>query len=244
MATTLNDFLTPLKTMNVQIVIKDLEEEVICKIYADTVLALDEKLSARTVNRWDIVRNNLLIVYLNDAEETEIVAVDSVELNVDILSLKVGETETLIATVLPADATNQAVTWLSSDSNIATVEDGVVTAVAQGTATIVVTTDDGGHTAVCVANISAVEEVIPVVNISLSETALELAVGSESVQLVATIEPDNATDKTVSWGTSDELIANVIDGLVIPISAGTAIISAITNDGGFIATCSVTVTAE
>lgn len=244
MATTLADFLTPLKTLNVQIVVKDLEQENICKIYADTITSLDENLSARTVNRWDIVRNNLLNVYLNDAEEIEIISVDGITLDVESVVLNVGETVVISPTISPSDATNQNVTWFSSNEDIATVSDGIVSAVSEGTVSIVATTEDGGFTATCIINISASEEVVSVTSIALSETELTLVVGSEPIQLTAIIEPEDATDKTISWGTSDESIVTVVDGLVTPISEGSATISAITNDGGFIATCNVIVSTE
>ena len=82
------------------------------------------------------------------------VPVTGVSLNKDSLALGVGDSETLTATVKPEDATNQAVTWTSSNSTVATVDqNGVVTAVAPGTATITVTTADGGFTATCTVTV-------------------------------------------------------------------------------------------
>ena len=82
------------------------------------------------------------------------VPVTGVSLNKDSLALGVGDSETLTATVKPEDATNQAVTWTSSNSTVATVDqNGVVTAVAPGTATITVTTADGGFTATCAVTV-------------------------------------------------------------------------------------------
>jgi hypothetical protein len=84
-------------------------------------------------------------------------------LNKATVTLVAGETEQLIATVLPADAANKAVTWSSNDTNIATVsDDGLVTAVSAGTATITATTEDGDYTATCL---------ITVINGSLSAEA-------------------------------------------------------------------------
>ena len=78
------------------------------------------------------------------------IAVTGVTLNKTSASLSVGETETLTATVAPANALNQAITWTSSNTDVATVSAaGVVTAVAAGSATITVTTDDGSFTATC-----------------------------------------------------------------------------------------------
>ncbi len=78
------------------------------------------------------------------------VAATGVSLNTETLSLMTGESETLVANVEPADATNKAVTWESSDTSVATVdENGKVTAVKEGSATITVRTDDGGFTDTC-----------------------------------------------------------------------------------------------
>ena len=83
------------------------------------------------------------------------VAVDGVTLDKNALSLEIEETADLTATVSPAGATNKAVTWASDHENIATVDNGHVTAVAAGTATITVTTDDGGFTATCTVTVKA-----------------------------------------------------------------------------------------
>ncbi len=88
------------------------------------------------------------------AEKYGAVSVESVSLNKESITLKVGETETLTATVLPEDATNKNVTWESSDESIATVEDGVVTAKAAGTAIITVTTEDGNKTDECTVEVT------------------------------------------------------------------------------------------
>lgn len=84
------------------------------------------------------------------------VAVTGVTLNKTTTSLAVGATETLTATVAPANATNKKVTWKSSDATKATVDaTGKITAVAEGTATITVTTEDGAKTATCAVTVTA-----------------------------------------------------------------------------------------
>ena len=82
------------------------------------------------------------------------VSVTGVSLDKTELSLTVGGTETLTATVAPDNATDKTVTWTSSNPSVATVENGVVTAVSAGTATITVTTDDGGKNATCTVTVS------------------------------------------------------------------------------------------
>ena len=80
-------------------------------------------------------------------------SVTGVTLDQTSLTLTEGDSETLTATVEPSNATNKNVTWSSSDPNVATVENGVVTAVGAGTATITVTTEDGGKTATCTVTV-------------------------------------------------------------------------------------------
>ncbi len=89
------------------------------------------------------------------------VAVTGVELNLTELTLNIDESETLTATISPANADNKNITWSSSDESIATVENGVVTAVGEGTATITVTTEDGGYTATCTVKVEAKEQPQP-----------------------------------------------------------------------------------
>lgn len=169
--------------------------------------------------------------------ETEVISVLGVSLNAASLDINVGGTETLVATIDPAEAGNKSVTWASSDAAVATVVDGVVTGVSEGTATITVTTVDGGFTATCIVNVS-----IAVTGVTLDQTAVTLEV-DETVTLVATVEPADATNQTVGWVSGNESVATVNNsGLVTAVAPGTATISVITVDGSFMATCEVTVT--
>lgn len=173
------------------------------------------------------------------------VPVTGVTLDKTTLSLTVGNTATLVATVEPADATNKEVTWSSDDEAIATVDNtGKVTAVAAGTATITVTTVDGGKTATCAVTVTAAgTPAVAVSGVTLDKTTLILTVGRTET-LVATVAPDDATDKSVTWASDDETIATVDNtGKVTALAAGTAIITVTTVDGGKTATCDVTVTA-
>lgn len=92
------------------------------------------------------------------------ISVTGVTLDKTEAALNIGETLTLTPTVLPADATDKSVTWTSSDETVATVTDGVVTAVAAGTATITVTTTDGAKTATCTVTVAE-----PTYNVTLKE---------------------------------------------------------------------------
>ena len=162
----------------------------------------------------------------------KVVTVTSITLDKTSLSMQVGETETITATVNPDNATDKSVTWGSSDVSVATVADGRVTAKKSGEATI--TAKSGSCIAECKVTITVSTETV-----TLDKTTLSLAVG-ESVQLTATVKPDDATDKNVSWTSSDESIAKVDNGKVTAIRAGKATITA--KCGGKTAECAVTVT--
>lgn len=158
-------------------------------------------------------------------------------LNKATTSIAVGSTETLVATVAPSDATDQVVSWSSSDENVATVSDGVVSALADGTATITVTTHDGSFTDTCVVTAATVA----VVGVVLDQDTLTMSVGDDET-LVATITPADATDKTVTWSSSDSNVASVDQtGKVTAEGAGTATITVTTTDGSHTDTCAVTV---
>ena len=163
------------------------------------------------------------------------IVISSISLNQTSASLKVGETVTLTATVKPDDATNKTVTWSTSDASVATVENGVVTAKMIGTATI--TAKAGDKTATCAITVEAT----PVTSVNLDKPSASLKVG-ETVTLTATVKPDDATDKTVTWSTSDASVATVENGVVTAKMIGTATITA--KAGDKTATCAITVTSS
>ena len=167
--------------------------------------------------------------------------VTGVTLNKASVELNVGASETLTATIAPADATNKNVTWASSDAAVATVDaNGKVTGVKAGTATITVTTEDGGHTATCQVTVKA--NTVAVTSVTLNKASVELNVGA-SETLTATIAPADATNQKVTWASSDAAIATVdANGKVTGVKAGTATITVTTEDGGHTATCAVEVT--
>ena len=171
------------------------------------------------------------------------VPVQSVSLDKTELSMTVGENATLTATVMPANADNKAVTWSSNNTSVATVDNtGKVTAVAAGSAVITVTTTDGGKTATCTVTVTNPD--IPVQSVSLNKTELSLIIG-ENATLIATVLPENAVNKAVTWSSSNTAIATVdANGKVTAVAAGEAIITVTTTDGGKTATCTVTVSDE
>ena len=167
-------------------------------------------------------------------------AIESVSLDRNSLDMVEGDTEILTATISPSDASNKDMKWSSSDEGVATVDaNGKVTAKAAGTATITVTTEDGGKTATCTVTVSS--KVINVSGVTLTPSTTELIIGG-TVSIAAEVSPSDASDKSVTWSSSDESVATVSStGVVTAKSVGTAVITVTTTDGGKTATCTVTV---
>lgn len=164
------------------------------------------------------------------------IPVTSITLDKVSMALQEGAIATLVATVLPADATDKTVTWSSSNPAVATVVEGMVTAITVGAATITATA--GELTATC--EVTVVSSKVSVTGVTLSQASVELEKG-QSVTLTATVLPADATDKSVVWVSSNTSVATVTDGVVQAVAFGTTVITAKTNDGGFEATCTVTV---
>ena len=166
------------------------------------------------------------------------VRVTGVSLDKSSASLIAGDSSVLAATVMPSDAADKSVVWSTSDASVAIVNGGTVTAVSAGTATITVTTRDGGYTASCLVTVS--DAPVDVTGVSLDKSSINIAEGDSSV-LTASVVPDNATNKNVTWSTSDAKVAAVSGGTVKGISAGTAIVTVTTEDGNYAASCTVIV---
>ena len=272
-------------------------------------------------NREESIKDTEAHIYDDDADTTcnvcgyvrtltpEIVPVSQITLNKAETSISVGNSEKLTATVAPENAANKALTWVSSDEDVATVApDGTVTAVKVGTATITATAADGsGKSAVCTVTVTGdttppahehrygdwskdatshwhectdaacpnqsesikdteahvytddadttcnvcgyvrtvTPEIVPVSQITLNKAETSISVGN-SEKLTATVAPENAANKALTWVSSDEDVATVApDGTVTAVKVGTATITATAADGsGKSATCTVTVTGD
>ena len=270
-------------------------------------------------NREESIKDKAAHIYDDDAGTTcnicgyvrtvtpEIIPVSQITLNKTETSISVGNSETLTATVAPENATIKALTWASSDEDVATVApDGTVTAVKVGTATITATATDGsGKSAVCKVTVTGdttppahehrygdwrkdgtnhwhectdaacpnrnesitdkaahvydddadttcdtcgyertvTPETVPVSQITLNKAETSISVGN-SETLTATVAPENATIKALTWASSDEDVATVApDGTVTAVKVGTATITATAADGSDkSAVCTVTVT--
>lgn len=158
-----------------------------------------------------------------------------------------GNSRTIYASISPYNATNDNITWTSSDESVATVTkgvksllyyEGVVNAIKPGEATIKATTEDGGFTASCVVTVT---EIVHVKGVSLNYDSLKIEEGNQK-QLIEHLDPTWPDNDNVSWSSSDESVAIVSDsGLVTAVSEGEATITVTTEDGGFTAECKVTV---
>ena len=272
-------------------------------------------------NQSESIKDKAAHIYTDDADTTcnvcgyvrtvtpEIIPVSQITLNKAETSISVGNSETLTATVTPENAANKALTWASSDEDVATVApDGTVTAVKAGAATITATAADGsGKSAVCKVTVTGdttppahehrygdwskdgtnhwhectdaacpnrnesitdkaahdyddnadttcsvcgyvrtvTPEIIPVSQITLNKAETSISVGN-SETLTATVTPENAANKALTWASSDEDVATVApDGTVTAVKAGAATITATAADGsGKSAVCKVTVTGD
>ena len=184
----------------------------------------------------------LFIFFSCNSDDDNKVAVTGVNLDKEELPLKVGAESTLVATVTPTTATNKEVTWSSDKTDIATVANGLVTAVAIGTATITVTAS-ADNTKTDTVTVTVTESIVSVTGVNLDKEELSLEVGAKST-LIATVTPTTATNKEVTWASDKTDIATVANGLVTAVAIGTATITVTTSaDDTKTDTATVTVTS-
>lgn len=175
---------------------------------------------------------------------TDPFAVTGVTLDETELVLPQGQTKKLTATVTPPEAKNKKVAWRSSNKAIATVNDqGLVTAIMPGRVNIVVETDEGEFMASCKLTVTKTDP-LAVTGVALNETELTLFQG-QTQKLTAIITPSEARNKNVTWRSSNKTIASVNEqGVVTAIGPGTAKITVETEEGGFTASCNITVAGQ
>jgi uncharacterized protein YjdB len=180
--------------------------------------------------------NVTCIVTVQSVDET--IPATGVTLDKPTLTVIVGSTGQLTASVAPPTATNKNLVWSSSDNNVATVDaTGLVTGVAAGAAGITATAEDGGFNVTCVVTVQA--GIIPVTGIILNKSTSTISVNGY-VELIATVSPPDATDKTVIWSSNATNVATVdAAGKVTGVAAGIATVTA--TAGGFAESCVVTV---
>lgn len=160
------------------------------------------------------------------------------ELRMDNRSVTVdtGEDIQLTATILPYDADNKSIVWSSDNPDVADVNGkGVVTGVKAGQTVIRATSEDEGISDLCVVTVNQ-----PVTGVSLSKSELSFSKIGDAEQLVASVQPADATNKELNWSSSDESVAIVSNGRVLCSGYGSAIVYVTTVDGGYMASCVVT----
>ena len=164
------------------------------------------------------------------------VGVTGITLNASSGSLKKGERATLTATVAPSDATNKGVIWSTSNNKVATVANGVVTAVGQGTAVITATSADNAAAA-ATYNVTVTDAAtggpavkVPATSVKIKKPSSTTLNKGKTLTLVAIMAPSNATD-TLIWKTSNPKVATVVAGKVKAVNKGTATITVTTTSG-------------
>jgi len=181
-----------------------------------------------------------LMVTLGDPVE---IPVTGIQLNASSRSMNSGNEFQLVATISPANADDQSVTWISSDPSIATVdENGLVTAIAVGTATITVTTNDGGHTATCAITVTAAT--FPATGVTI-DGGNQTIVEGETYTPGYTATPANTTD-TPTWSSSNPAVASVNEatGEITAIASGEATITVTLRPTGVTNSITITVVAD
>ena len=181
-----------------------------------------------------IVGNILSTALINN---TTNVPVTGITVNNSSVTLSSTQTVQIIASIAPTNATNKNILWTTSNASIATVLNGLITAVNVGSATITATTVDGSYT----ATISVTVQLgVASVSVNISNVALRV---NQTVQIIATVLPANAPNKTVTWSSSNTNVARVSNtGVITGVGNGNAIVTTRTQDGNKVATVNVTVT--
>lgn len=149
---------------------------------------------------------------------TVCIPVESINLSEDSLTMNIGDSRTITATIYPSDSTDKTIVWASSNESVATVTNGIIRAIAGGNTTITATC--GG-----VSNSISVKVLVPVTSVTLSETSISV-VKDGAYKIKATINPLNSTEKTVFWSSIDETVATVFDGVITGVGVGNTTIKA------------------
>ena len=165
--------------------------------------------------------------------------VSGISLTESELILKTGQEHQLTAEIRPHNASDRSVIWYSDNERVATVSDkGLVAALKEGSARIYVETIDGGYTAGCLVNVEPAY--IAVQSVSLDRDSLQMVIGQADT-LWATVLPDKATDKSVSWTSSNTDVVKVTDGVLSTVGLGNAVITVTTADMNLTDSCFVSV---
>lgn len=177
-----------------------------------------------------------------DDKKGDVIVPTGIEITPAWAELTIGQTATFIANVLPENASADGIKWSSSNTAVASVDGGRVTAIAEGSATIIATIGSiSGTASVTVSSEEPIEGDVPVTGINVTNWAINMYVG-DTREIEYTIEPENATNKNVTFSSANPAVATVsVDGVILGISEGSARITVTTVDGGFTSSCTITV---
>ena len=206
----------------------------------DKVATVDENGKVKAIDRGacTITATTVDGSFTADCEVKVIQPVENIYLDKHIITLKTGEAERLNPQITPATADNKTIDWSSSDEQTVKVDAlGNVTALKAGEVWIKAVSNDNAEA----KDSCRVTVIQPVTGITISQESCQMYNIGESVQLEATVLPEDATNKEINWKSSNEAICMVSQGKVIATGFGTAVAIASTVDGGFMASCLVTV---
>lgn len=231
--------LTPLNATNQNVLWTSDNESIATVNSLGTVTAISEgtvTITAKTVD------GGFTSSVLCSVVETE-VPVSGLSLSKTSIIIPTGYSEKITAEIYPVNATDQNVTWSSSNSKIVSIDScGKVLGVSSGTTTVTGRTVDGGKTSSC--NLIVTDAVVPVTGVTLNKSATSIVEGL-SEKLFATVSPVLASNKNITWESGNPLIATVNNtGIVTAVSTGTASITVKTIDGEKTSSCICTITKK
>ena len=173
-------------------------------------------------------------------ENPNFVHIDEIKMKTEELNLNKGENGWVGVTYSPSNASNKVLTWKSSNEEVVTVREGNVKAVGEGKAVLTATSEDGGKTTSCIVTVVD-PKFVHIDEIKMKTEELNLNKG-ENGWIGVTYNPSNASNKVLTWKSSNEDVAIVREGNVKAVGEGTAILTATSEDGGKTASCKVIVT--
>ena len=165
--------------------------------------------------------------------------IESIRLKTDSIEMKPGEGKTIYAEYNPSNVDDKTLYWKSSNEKVVTVNEGYVKAIGEGTATVTAVSRDGGKTASCKVTVTSGTVKLQSIKISSST---EILTKGEGKTIYVTYNPNNVTDKTLYWSSSNEKVATVSEGYVKAVGEGIATLTARSKDGNKTASCQVVVT--
>ena len=168
------------------------------------------------------------------------VPLTGIRLKENNVTVELGKTGYIGAIYEPENASDKVLYWSSSNENVAKVNEGVITSVGKGTATLTAISRAGGKTASCTVTVED-PNFVHINEITMKSEEVELKTG-ETGWVGVTYNPSNATNKVLTWKSSNEKVATVKEGTIKAVGLGTATLTATSEDGGKTATCKVTVT--